>query len=180
MPLFRDKNGDVLKSGSGNLGTSKIINDNHEASDHSPDDSEDPNTKLLMKSSNQPVDPIITDDAMSNPVVGWLVIVDGPGKGRALKLGYGMNSIGQSPQERICLNFGDKEVSRNQHAVVSYEPRERKSYVEHGGGQILTYLDDEPLLVPVELHGGEDILVGQTTLRFVPFCGEKFDWQDNS
>lgn len=114
-----------------------------------------------------------------DPVVGWVVVVRGPGRGASLPLGYGMNGIGRSKTERVCLDFGDEQISRNQHAVITYDPRGRKYFVQHGGGKNLTYLGDEqPVLTPVELTGGEEITLGDTTLRFVPFCGKEFDWQD--
>src|SRR5437016_3540214 len=46
------------------------------------------------------------------PVVGWLVIVNGPGKGRSLTLGHGINDIARSSEARIPLNFGDNEIAR--------------------------------------------------------------------
>jgi pSer/pThr/pTyr-binding forkhead associated (FHA) protein len=118
------------------------------------------------------------DDAMQNPVVGWVVIIAGPGRGRALTLGYGMNSIARGSQSRVRLDFGDKQISRDDHALISYDPRGRRFYLQHGGGTNLTYLNEQPVLTPTELRGGEVILLGQTQLRFVPFCGAAFDWQD--
>lgn len=115
---------------------------------------------------------------LTDPVVGWLVITQGPGRGNDLALGYGMNTLGRNNTERIPLNFGDNQVSRSQHAMVTYDPRSRRFYVQHGGGQNLTYLNGEPLLTPHELEGQEEISVGDTTLRFVPLCGPGFDWQD--
>ncbi len=117
-------------------------------------------------------------EPMEDPVVGWIVIVEGPGQGASLTLGYGMNSIGRAPSERICLDFGDSQVSRTNHAAVTYDPRGKKYFVAHGGGKNLTYLGDEPVLMPVELKGGEEIMIGDTKLRFVPFCGADFDWRD--
>jgi len=117
-------------------------------------------------------------EPMDDPVVGWIVIVEGPGQGASLTLGYGMNSIGRAPSERICLDFGDSQVSRTNHAAVTYDPRGKKYFVAHGGGKNLTYLGDEPVLMPVELKGGEEIMIGDTKLRFVPFCGADFDWRD--
>jgi len=121
-----------------------------------------------------------TVSPMDDPVVGWLVIVDGPGKGAATPLGYGMNSIGRASTERVQIDFGDDEISRSQHALVTYDPKSRKFFVQHGGGRNLTYLgaDNQPVLTPIELHGGEEINVGSTKLRFVPFCGSDFDWND--
>ena len=117
-------------------------------------------------------------DGMDNPVVGWLVIVEGPGKGRALQLGYGSNAIGRGETARVQLDFGDDQISRGGHAIVTYDPRGRKYYVQHGGGKNLTYLNDEPVLTPTELPAHSHISIGATVLRFVPLCGDAFDWQD--
>ena len=116
---------------------------------------------------------------MDDPVVGWLVIVEGPGKGRAVQLGYGSNSLGRGATDRVKLDFGDDQISRNGHAVVTYDPRGRKFYVQHGGGTNLTYLGDRPVLAPTELPAQGRIGIGNTVLRFVPFCGFAFDWQDS-
>ena len=117
-------------------------------------------------------------DPMEDPVVGWVVIVKGPGQGASISLGYGMNGVGRASTERICLDFGDEQITRTQHATITYDPRGRKYFVAHGGGKNLTYLGEDPVLVPVELKGGEEIVIGETTIRFVPFCGEDFDWRD--
>jgi len=117
-------------------------------------------------------------DPMEDPVVGWVVVVEGPGQGASLTLGYGMNSIGRAPTERICLDFGDTQVSRTSHASITYDPRGKKYFINHGGGKNLTYLGDDPVLSPIELKGGEEVMIGDTKLRFVPFCGEDFDWRD--
>lgn len=117
-------------------------------------------------------------NGMDDPVVGWLVIVKGPGKGRAMQLGYGSNSIGRGETDRVNLNFGDDQISRGGHATVTYDPRGRKFYVQHGGGTNLTYLNDQPVLTPVELPALSHISIGNTVLRFMPLCGDAFDWQD--
>lgn len=119
-------------------------------------------------------------DPMDDPVVGWLVVVDGPGTGASVSLGYGMNSIGRAPTERVSIDFGDEEISRSQHALLTYDPKGRKFFIQHGGGRNLTYLgaDNRPVLTPIELKGGEEISIGSTKLRFVPFCGSDFDWND--
>lgn len=120
------------------------------------------------------------DDAMADPPVGWLVVLEGPGKGRMCKLGYGTNSLGRGENARVRLDFGDEQISRENHAVLTYDVRGRKFYLQHGGGVNLTRIGDAPVLVPTVLEPMQDILVGGTTLRFVPFCGPDFDWQDVS
>ena len=118
------------------------------------------------------------DRGMDDPVVGWLVVVEGSGKGRAVQLGYGSNSLGRGATDRIKLDFGDDQISRSGHAVVTYDPRGRKFYVQHGGGTNLTYLGDQPVLSPTELPALSHISIGNTVLRFVPLCGADFDWQE--
>ncbi len=117
-------------------------------------------------------------DAMDDPVVGWLVIVDGPGQGTSLKLGYGANTMGRGKDQRLRLDFGDGQITREKHAIVTYDPRSRKSFIQHGGGKNLTYANGEPVLQASELAPLDEIQIGKTTLRFVPFCGPDFDWQD--
>lgn len=119
-----------------------------------------------------------SEDPMSDPVVGWLVVVAGPGKGRVCQLGYGTNSLGRGESSRVRLDFGDEGISREEHASVTYDPRGRKFYLLHGGGKNLTYLGDEPVLVPTVLGATQDFSIGETTLRLVPLCGPEFDWQD--
>ena len=118
------------------------------------------------------------DDRMADPISGWLVVVAGPGKGEVCRLGYGRNSLGRAEESRVRLDFGDDRISREEHATVTYDPRGRKFYLQHGGGKNLTYLGDEPVLVPTVVDAMAEFSVGRTTLRFVPFCGPGFDWHD--
>ena len=117
-------------------------------------------------------------DGMADPVVGWLVVVAGPGKGQVCKLGYGTNSLGRGENARARLDFGDEQISRENHAALTYDSRGRKFYLQHGGGVNLTYIGDAPVLTPTPIEPMQDICIGDTMLRFVPFCGPDFDWQD--
>ena len=117
-------------------------------------------------------------DPMRDPPVGWLVVVRGPGKGRVLPVGNGMNVIGRGGQARVRLDFGDDSVARTNHARVVYEPRQRNFLLSHGDGSNLTYLNDEVVMTPVELKSGGMIQIGESTLRFQAFCSEEFDWSD--
>ena len=116
------------------------------------------------------------DSFVTEPVVGWLVIIDGPGKGNFVKLGFGMNSIGRSTDSRVSIDFGDDQISRDNHALLTYDTKNRKFYIQHGGGANLTYLGETPVLQPFELKGNEVISIGNTKLYFVSFCGEHFNW----
>lgn len=141
---------------------------------------DDPHTKIFRpsKQSASTGDAVAaaTSDFAAEPVVGWLVVVDGPGRGQSLKLGFGMNSVGRDVDERVSLNFGDEEVSRKSHTLVTFDPKGRKFYLQHGGGINLTYIDDQPILQTHELKGREIISIGNTRLCFIPFCGSDFMW----
>ncbi|PCH59962.1 MAG: hypothetical protein COC19_06505 [SAR86 cluster bacterium] len=115
---------------------------------------------------------------MSNPTVAWLAVVSGPGKGEILTLGYGANSIGRGGGDRVNLDFGDLQISRQEHATITYDPRGRKFYLQHGRGNNLTYLEQEPVLTPTQLTRNAQITLGDTILLFIPLCSADFDWQD--
>jgi hypothetical protein len=117
-------------------------------------------------------------DRQEGPVVGWLVILDGPGAGRSLPLGYGMNIIGRGSGNRITLDFGDQQISEEDHFRIAYDRENRRFHLVPGRGTNLVYVSGSPLLTPVDLQAQQDIKVGMTLLRFVPFCSETWDWPD--
>jgi hypothetical protein len=120
----------------------------------------------------------LSTDFFKDPLVGWLVVVFGPGKGVSLELGYGVNTIGRDKEQRISVDFGDEQISRKSHASVIYDQKSRRFFIQHGDGLNLTYVNDEPVLRPIELKGREVIALGNTKLVFVPLCGSDFEWAD--
>lgn len=117
------------------------------------------------------------EDYPEGPVVGWLVVLEGPGRGRSVPLGYGMNTIGRDPSNRAPLPFDDPQISRLKHATLAYDPRGGKFFIQHGDSTNLTYLEDAPVLAPTEITSGQSIRLGDSTvLRFVALCGPDFRW----
>ena len=140
---------------------------------------DDGRTRLVGPSQRaEGASPRAATDAMDDPVVGWVVVVDGPGRGADRRLGYGINRIGRGPDCRVVLDFGDDKMSRVPHCLISFDPKSRCFYLQQGDGQNLTYLGDSPVLAPVQLKGGDRITIGRTTLLFVPFS--EADWQDTT
>ena len=109
--------------------------------------------------------------------VGWIVVVKGPGRGASFTLSAGVSQIGRGEDQAVRLDFGDTSISRNNHAVVAYDPEQRKHLLGHGGKANIVRLNDLPVLSTETLSDGDRIRIGETTLRFVAFCGEDFDWQ---
>ena len=110
------------------------------------------------------------------PVVGWLVVVDGPGVGRDLRIGVGRNALGRDGSNRIPLPFGDTHISRREHLWITYDPVNRLFSVAPGNSPNLAYLNGVAIEQRMPLADGCTIVVGQTTLRFAAFCGDGFTW----
>ncbi len=110
-----------------------------------------------------------------DPVVGWLVVLKGPGKGRSLTLGHGLNLIGRNANQRVSVNFGDNLISGEDHAKIMYEDGE--FYIAHGSGKNLTRLNGKliPNMVPLPTHSLIE-LSKNTTVAFVALCDANFDW----
>ena len=119
-------------------------------------------------------------DASDDPVVGWLIVVKGPGRGNAVRLGYGWNTVGRDASQRVALDFGDALISRLNHTKILYDPRARKFTVTLGEGTNPTYVRGEALLGPTEIKSNDRLQVGDTELLFLALCGPDFDWQDNA
>lgn len=111
------------------------------------------------------------------PVVGWLVIVEGRGKGTSHEIHYGMNTIGRGGENRISINYGDMQISSDGAAIVTYDDIDKKFYVSHNNRANIVRLNGKPVLQPVELDAGHVIQIGETKLMFVPLCGPAFSWE---
>ncbi|TCO74018.1 FHA domain-containing protein [Rhodovulum euryhalinum] len=144
-------------------------------------------TKTRLLGFGQPADPAAdpfardeadapaADGAPDFPV-GWLVVVDGPGRGAHFALGHGVSQIGRGADQTVRLDFGDSSISRSGHALLAYDDEQAKFFLGSGGKVNIVRLNGQPLLSTEELAGGDVIRIGETTLRFVAFCGPDFTW----
>jgi len=144
----------------------------------SDSESGEPGTRILGGEAIEEQSP--TGEALEDPVAGFLVVVSGPGRGSVHKLGYGMNPIGRDASQRVSLNHGDQRISRENHAVLTFDPVLRKFYILQGEGPGLCYLNNEAVLAPTELPGGSHLKLGDTVLRMLALCGEDFLWDQDS
>ncbi|UYO51043.1 FHA domain-containing protein [Rhodopseudomonas palustris] len=138
-------------------------------------------TRMILRPQAAPTTPTSEGKSSSNSdrlIVGWLVVVNGPGRGRFASIYDGLNSIGRGPTEATVLNFGDDGISREQHAFITYDYKTRLFYLQHGGKAGIVRLNDQPVLQPMILNDRDVISISQTTVRFVAFCGPQFDWAD--
>jgi FHA domain len=111
-----------------------------------------------------------------DPVVGWLVVVDGLGRGQFRPVRYGQNAVGRGQDLRISIDFGDQRISREPHAFVIYDEVQRRFFIRDNGKSNIVRLNGEAVLSLSELHDRDRISIGETTLLFVALCDQNFDW----
>lgn len=138
-------------------------------------------TRLLgFHSEPEAVDPFDSapEQATAAPMfpVGWLVVVEGPGRGAAFTLTAGLSTIGRDADQTVCLDYGDTSISRERHASVAYDEEDKRVYVGHGGKSNLVRLNGKPLLSTEELNDGDTLKIGKTVLTYVGFCSPEFSW----
>lgn len=136
-----------------------------------------PTRRVRPGGAGADTDPVPDGGSQPEFVVGWLVVVDGPGRGASRPLGYGVNPVGRDDTAGVQLDFGDQQISRCAHCRVVFDHKNRRFYIQHGGGQNLTYLGSEPVLSSDELPDRARIHLGDTTLLFVRLVDDQFDWE---
>ncbi len=89
---------------------------------------------------------------------GWFVCINGKEFGRSFAVKNGKNLIG--------------------HAVVYYLMKHNKFMIEPGDTRNLFYLNEEPVLNPVEMKRHDILKIGGISLMLVPLCGKDFSWTE--
>ena len=111
----------------------------------------------------------------TEPVVGWLVGVEGDHFGEDFRLKSGRNFIGRASDMDVVITK-DTAVSRDKHAVIVYEPKGNVFLVMPGEAKELCYLNDDVVLTPKEIVVNDILTVGDTKLMFIPCCSPAFHW----
>ena len=111
------------------------------------------------------------------PVVGWLVCVEGPEVGKDYRLFGRINSIGRAEGNDVVL-AQEHTVSQKNHVRLAYDAKHNNFQLIPGEGTNVTYLNDEPLYVPQKLNAYDVLEMGATKLIFLPLCSERFRWPE--
>lgn len=112
-----------------------------------------------------------------DPVVGWLVCIEGNDKGRDFRIHSDNNAIGRGENMDICIH-GDNTISRENHAFISYDSRDKIFYFRPGDGRSIVRYNGKALFNTTEIVPYDIIELGETKLIFMPLCGERFDWSE--
>ena len=116
--------------------------------------------------------------APSEPVVGWLVCVDGPVRGVDFRLHDGYNFIGR--EEGDIHIQGDNAISRQKHAVVAFYAKRNTFYAGPADGRNIIELNGEPVFNHTEMKSYDVLTIGNTKMMLVALCGDKFNWVDGA
>jgi hypothetical protein len=112
-----------------------------------------------------------------DPVVGWLVVVGGPGIGQYRPIYEGNNTMGRGTGNRIAIDFGDDAISSEEQAYIRYDSAQRSFlFVPNLAKTNVVSINEKRPTGAVELGQMDVITMGRTQLVFVPFCGPDFDW----
>jgi hypothetical protein len=110
-----------------------------------------------------------------DPVVGWLVCIEGPDRGRDFRLRAEKNFLGRDAAMQVAL-AADDAVSRQKHATIVFEPSKREFWLLPGDGAGLVYRNGEAVYAPVQLQDRDQVGLGRTKLLLVTFLNDAFSW----
>lgn len=112
------------------------------------------------------------------PVVGWLVCIEGAERGKDYKVISEKNFIGRSEEMHITIS-GDNTISRRNHAIISYNPKERNFTLIPGAETSgIVYVNEDAIYSPTEITSYDVIEIGESKFVFISLCGQHFEWID--
>ncbi len=102
----------------------------------------------------------------SDPVAGWVVVVEGLGRGGFRPIFVGMNSVGRDPSQRVSLSFGDEfDLARGA----------RLHHLRRGGALLLSAARRQAEPDPARRQAGADADGAQapttSSASVAPRCG---------
>ena len=126
---------------------------------------------------NERTQVLIKKEIGIDPVVGWLICIEGKEKGRDYRIHSDNNFIGRAEKMDVCIR-GDDTISRENHAVISYDSRSKQYYFSPGDGRSIVRVNDNAVFCTIKISAYDKIELGSTKLIFLPLCGEAFNWLD--
>ena len=145
--------------------------DNDTTSSLEDDFEDDPDDQITVA--------MVKKDSGIDPVCGWFVCVEGTDKGRDFRIKTERNFIGRGTNMDIVIN-GDDSISRENHASITFNPRNLKFTVATGEGRGLIYLNSEVIETSTEVVEYDVLEIGSTKLLFIPFSTERFSWKEEA
>jgi hypothetical protein len=169
-PAVAEKDADVPP-------TTRVVRAESRVKKVEPEPEEAPARTVLVRGRRQIERGVFERD----PVVGFLIIVGGPGLGSYRPIFEGNNTIGRSKDNRIPIDFGDDAISNEAQAYLRYDSSDRSFlFVPNLAKTNVVSVNDKRPAGPVPLQPMDVITLGRTQVAFLPFCGSEFDWSEIS
>ena len=118
---------------------------------------------------------VFSKEKGNDPVVAWIVCINGSEKGKDYRLIPKTNTIGRSSENDIWIK-GDDTITRNAHAKIDYDVLNNNFYLLPANNDNTIYVNNAPLYSPQMLKPYDVLRFGQSEFSFVPFCSDKFTW----
>ena len=128
----------------------------------------------------EPISPVAASSEESttfDPVVGWLVCIEGATKGNDYRIHSQNNYIGRSARMDISIPE-DSHISAENSAIIAYDNEDRTFYFGPGSGRNIVRVNGKPALSVEKIEAYDVLTIGTTKLLFVPLCGDRFDWNE--
>lgn len=109
-----------------------------------------------------------------DPVVGWLVCIEGPERGRDYRLRSEKNWIGRSMKMAVSMP-DDNSIENENHALIVYDPKANEFSMVSGRSS-QTYLNGTQLADCAALNDGDTIKLGKSVFHFIAYCKEDRRW----
>lgn len=110
----------------------------------------------------------------NNPTAGWFVCIKGSQYGKSFEIKTGRNFVGRSLKSDIVIS-DDKSISRENHFSVIFDSKSKIFYLIPGQGPV--YLKGDYLDNPKEIKENDEVTLGDTVLKFVPYCMKGREWE---
>lgn len=112
------------------------------------------------------------------PVVGWLVCIEGAEKGKDYRLVDKRNFVGRSEQMDVCI-LGDENINKQNHFSITYESNKRIFVISPGNNGDIIYVNKKAIYETNILENYSLIELANTKLVFITLCGSNFTWSKN-
>lgn len=112
-----------------------------------------------------------------NPILGWLVCVQGGKQGKDFRLTQETTYIGRAASNDVCLDF-DEAISRDTAITITYIKQSRVFRLNAEQSKNPVLVNQSPVLTELYLRDRDVISVGNTQLKLVCFCDASFAWEN--
>lgn len=110
----------------------------------------------------------------SDPVVGWLVCIEGVERGRDYRLHSGRNFLGRSMKMDVIV-VDDKQISRENHCSIVYDPQGNQFFIIPGAGTA-TYINGSLVIDQASLNDDDTLHLGDSSFLFLSLMQRGFTW----